>query len=58
MKDYYESLGFETLVADGAIGEETKCRSCLDEPGIESRYKTLYTKGDKSDRVSGDDDMF
>ena len=58
MKDYYESLGFETLVADGAIGEETECRSCLDEQGIEGRYKTLYTRGDKSDRVSGDDDMF
>jgi len=58
MKDYYESLGFETFVADGAIGEETACRSCLDAPGVEGRYKTLYTRRDWSDRDSGDDDMF
>ncbi len=58
MKEYYESLGFETLEVDGAIGEETGCRSCLDAPGVEGRYKTLYTRRDRSNRISGDDDMF
>jgi len=58
MKDYYESLGFETFVADGAIGEEAECRSCLEASGVEGRYKTLYTRRDRSDRNSRDDDMF
>jgi hypothetical protein len=58
MKEYYEFLGFETLEVDGAIGEESECRSCLDAPGVESRYKTLYTSRDRSNRISEDHDMF
>jgi hypothetical protein len=58
MKEYYESLGFETLEVDGAIGEETECRSCLDASGVEGRYKTLYTRTNRSNRISGDNDMF
>jgi hypothetical protein len=58
MKEYYESLGFETLEMDGAIGEETECRSCLDAPGVEGRHKTLYTRRGNSDRNSRDNDMF
>ena len=58
MKEYYEFLGFETLEVDGAIGEESECRSCLGAPGVEGRYKTLYTRGDSSNRISQDHDMF
>jgi hypothetical protein len=58
MKEYYESLGFETIGVDGAIGEETECRSCLDAPGVKSRYKTLYTRRDRSNCISGDEQMF
>jgi len=59
MNEYYRSLGFETLVLDGVVGDEAACRSCFDAVGFEGRYKTLYTRGEATKESSGgDDDIF
>lgn len=58
MRDYYQSLGIETLVVDGAVGDESACKSCFDGSGFEGRYKTLYTRGQASEQSSGDNDLF
>ncbi|MGC8603707.1 MAG: hypothetical protein ACP5VS_08480 [Desulfomonilaceae bacterium] len=58
MSEYYQSLGFETLVVDGVVGDETICRSCFDAPGFEGRYKTLYTRTKATVDQSDDQNMF
>lgn len=58
MKDYYQSLGIETLVVDGAVGDESACRSCFEGSGFEGRYKTLYTRGQASGQSLEDNDFF
>ena len=57
MKEFYRSLGFETLIVDGMVGDEGACTSCFDVPGFEERYKTLYTRGESA-KSSSEDDMF
>ncbi len=58
ISEYYRSLGFETLVVDGAVGDDAACRNCFDTPGFEERYKTLYTRGASTKGSSGEDDIF
>ncbi len=58
MNDYYMSLGFETLVVDGVIGDESECRSCFEGAGFDQRYKTLYTRAKTGGHSSGDDELF
>ena len=58
MNEYYRSLGFETLVVDGVVGDDAACQNCFDTPGFEERYKTLYTRGASTKGSSGEDDIF
>ncbi len=57
MANYYNSIGFETLVVDGVIGDESQCSSCFDVSGFDGKFKTLYTRG-KTGSVSSDNDLF
>jgi hypothetical protein len=57
MANYYNSIGFETLVVDGVIGDESQCGSCFDVSGFEGKFKTLYTRG-KTGAASSDNDLF
>ncbi len=57
MTNYYNSIGFETLVVDGVIGDESQCRSCFKVSGFEGKFKTLYTRA-KTGAVSSDNDLF
>lgn len=58
MADYYRSLGLDTLVVDGVIGDESECRSCFEASGFEGRYKTLYTRPKVGGPSSDDSDLF
>lgn len=58
MNEYYRSLGFETLVVDGVVGDDAACRNCFDTPGFEERYKTIYTRGASTKVSSSEDDIF
>ncbi len=55
MKEVYKNLGFEVTVADGAPGEDGDCRSCFESPGLEGKYKTIYTRGQA---VADDDELY
>jgi hypothetical protein len=57
MANYYNSIGFETLVVDGVTGDESQCRSCFEVSGFEGKFKTLYTRG-KTGAASSDNDLF
>ena len=54
----YGSLGLETLVENGVLGDESKCSSCFEAEGFEGGYRTLYTRGKAKKDGRFDDDLF
>jgi hypothetical protein len=58
MKEFYESLGLEVRVESGIPDESPDCQSCFDVEGFETRYKTIYTRGEPTCEPSGSADMF
>jgi hypothetical protein len=58
MKEFYESLGLKVRVVAGIPDEGQECRSCFDLEGFETRYRTIYTKGEPTREQSGSGDMF
>ncbi len=58
MKEFYESLGLEVRIESGIPDESQECRSCFDVEGFETRYKTIYTRGEPTCGQSGSEDMF
>lgn len=58
MKELYESLGLEVRVESGIPDESQECQSCFDVEGFETRYETIYTKGEPTCEPGGSEDMF
>lgn len=58
MKDFYESLGLEVRIESSIPDESQGCRSCFDVQGFETRYKTIYTRGEPSCEPGGSEEMF
>ncbi|MBI5251688.1 MAG: hypothetical protein HY912_19520 [Desulfomonile tiedjei] len=54
----YESLGMETLVENGVLGDDANCRRCFESEGFELGYRTLYTRGRAKKDGRFDDDLF
>ena len=58
MKDLYESLGLEVLATSATPEEGQECADCLDIPGFEGRYKTIYTRGKAEPENDAAPDLF
>jgi hypothetical protein len=58
LKTTYESLGMETTVENGVLGEEDGCRSCYEIEEAQDLYRTLYTRGQAKVVGRPDDDLF
>lgn len=57
MAEYYRSLGLEVRVENGALGEDDECHECFDAEGFGERYKTIYTRGQISEK-GPEEDLF
>jgi hypothetical protein len=58
MKEFYESIGLKVRMESGIPDESRECQSCFDVEGFETRYKTIYTKGEPTCEQTGSEDMF
>jgi hypothetical protein len=58
MKEFYESLGLQVRVEAGIPEEGHECKSCFDDEGFDTRYRTIYTKGEPTCEHGGSEDMF
>ncbi len=58
MKELYESLGLEVRIEAATPEEGQECSGCFDIPGVEERYKTLYTRGHAPVDRDEPDDIF
>ncbi len=58
MKEFYESLGLEVRIESGIPDESQECQTCFEAEGLETEYKTIYTKGEPTFGETGSEDMF
>jgi hypothetical protein len=58
MKEFYESLGLKVRVESGILDEGQECRSCFNVEEFETRYRTIYTKGEPTCEQRGSEEMF
>jgi hypothetical protein len=58
LRENYESLGMETRIEEGVLGNAGDCKSCFEVEGLETGYVTVYTKGQAKIAGRFDDDLF
>jgi hypothetical protein len=58
LEETYASLGMETLIERGVLGNGENCRSCFDAEGFAPGFETLYTRGKARENGRFDDDLF
>ncbi len=58
MAEFYRSIGLDVRVESGSPDESEECRSCFDVEGFETRYKTIYTKGEPTCEQGESEDLF
>lgn len=54
----YKMIGLEVRVEPGALGEPDECRTCLDVPGFEQTYQTIYTRGEPTGSSDQSDELY